>query len=228
MIFLRSISVTLIVALPVMLNSCGNKTEKWLNDYAKTKCAYQQEEQMIQDDSINQIAPLVLEKENLLQELNLLSAPFQNRIELINQEMTETFIKFGEEYRKKTDKHSAQYGHVSTPEYERAIESLQNKEDTKISLLKENIKKINDKLNSDSEIKDKSQQIELTEYKIDSSWNSISGKHQPIIDSLQQELNTLNRNYKNILNELSQEGKKSFEMTRDSIIRNNPCSYDRK
>ena len=58
-------------------------------------------------------------------------------------------------------------------------------------------------------------------------YNSIIDKHRPIIDSLQQELNTLNRNYKNILNELSQEEKKSFEMSRDSI-RSNPCSYDRK
>ena len=227
MIFLRSISVFLVVALSVMLNSCGNKTENWLNDYAKTKCAYQQEEQMIQDDSVSQIAPLVLEKENLLQELNLLSVPFQNRIELMNQEIAEALIKFGEEYRKKTDKHSAQYGHISTPEYERTIENLQIKRDTKISLLKENIKKINEELNNDSEIQNKSQQVELLESKIDSSWNSIIGKHQPIIDSLQQELNTLNRNYKNILNELSQGEKKSFEMSRDSI-RNNPCNHVRK
>ncbi len=227
MIFLRRISAFLVVALSVMLNSCGNKTENWLNDYAKTKCAYHQEEQMMQDDSISQIAPLVLEKENLLQELNLLSAPFQNRIELLNQEIAEALIKFGEEYRKKTDKHSAQYGHISTPEYEKAIENFTIKRDTKISLLKENINQINEELSNDSEIKNKSQEIELLESKIDSSWNSIIDKHRPIIDSLQQELNTLNRNYKNILNELSQEEKKSFEMRRDSI-RSNPCSYDRK
>ncbi len=227
MIFLRSISVFLVVALSVMLNSCRNKTENWLNDYAKTKCAYQQEEQMMQDDSVSQIASLVLEKQNLLQELNLLSAPFQNKIELMNQEIAKALTKFGEEYRKKTDKHSAQYGHISTPEYEKAIENLQIKRDTKISLLKENINQINEELSNDSEIKNKSQEIELLESKIDSSWNSIIDKHRPIIDSLQQELNTLNRNYKNILNELSQEEKKSFEMSRDSI-RSNPCSYDRK
>ena len=182
---------------------------------------------MKKDDSVRQIAPFVLEKENLLKELNLLSAPFQNRIELLNQEIAEALIKFGEEYRKKTDKHSAQYGHISTPEYEKAIENLQIKRDTKISLLKENINQINEELSNDSEIKNKSQEIELLESKIDSSWNSIIDKHRPIIDSLQQELNTLNRNYKNILNELSQEEKKSFEMSRDSI-RSNPCSYDRK
>lgn len=145
----------------------------------------------------------------------------------MNQEIAEALIKFGEEYRKKTDKHSAQYGHISTPEYEKAIENLQIKRDTKISLLKENINQINEELSNDSEIKNKSQEIELLESKIDSSWNSIIDKHRPIIDSLQQELNTLNRNYKNILNELSQEEKKSFEMSRDSI-RSNPCSYDRK
>ena len=94
-------------------------------------------------------------------------------------------------------------------------------------MLKENINQINEELSNDSEIKNKSQEIELLESKIDSSWNSIIDKHRPIIDSLQQELNTLNRNYKNILNELSQEEKKSFEMSRDSI-RSNPCSYDRK
>ena len=227
MIFLRSISVFLVVALSVMLNSCRNKTENWLNDYAKTKCAYQQEEQMMQDDSVSQIASLVLEKQNLLQELNLLSAPFQNKIELMNQEIAKALTKFGEEYRKKTDKHSAQYGHISTPEYERAIENSQIKRDTKISLLKKKKKKINDELSSNSEIQSKSQEIELFESKIDSSWNSIIGKHQPIIDSLQQELNTLNRNYKNILNELSQGEKKSFEMSRDST-RNNPCNHVRK
>ena len=69
MIFLRRISAFLVVALSVMLNSCGNKTENWLNDYAKTKCAYHQEEQMIQDDSVKLITPLTLKKENLLQEL---------------------------------------------------------------------------------------------------------------------------------------------------------------
>lgn len=227
MIFLRKISAFLIVALTVVLNSCGNKTENWLNDYAKTKCAYQQEEQMMQDDSVSQITPFVLEKENLLQELNLLSVPFQNRIELMNQEIAEALIKFGEEYRKKTDKHSAQYGHISTPEYEKAIENLQIKRDTKISLLKEDIKQINEELSSDSEILNKSQQVELLGSKIDSLWHSISSNHQPTIDSLQQVLNKLNGNYKNIMNELSQEEKKSFEMSRDSI-RSNPCSYDGK
>ena len=227
MIFLRNTSVSLIVALSAVMTSCGNKTENWLNDYAKTKCAYQQEQQMIQDDSVKLITPLTLKKENLLQELTLLSAPFHDRIELNNQKIEEELGVFGDEYRKKTDKHSAKYGHVSTPEYEKAIENLQIKRDTKISLLKENINQINEELSNDSEIKNKSQEIELLESKIDSSWNSIIDKHRPIIDSLQQELNTLNRNYKNILNELSQEEKKSFEMSRDSI-RSNPCSYDRK
>ena len=227
MIFLRNTSVSLIVALSAVMTSCENKTENWLNDYAKTKCAYQQEQQMIQDDSVKLITPLTLKKENLLQELTLLSAPFHDRIELNNQKIEEELGVFGDEYRKKTDKHSAKYGHVSTPEYEKAIENLQIKRDTKISLLKENINQINEELSNDSEIKNKSQEIELLESKIDSSWNSIIDKHRPIIDSLQQELNTLNRNYKNILNELSQEEKKSFEMSRDSI-RSNPCSYDRK
>ena len=227
MIFLRNTSVSLIVALSAVMTSCENKTENWLNDYAKTKCAYQQEQQMIQDDSVKLITPLTLKKENLLQELTLLSAPFHDRIELNNQKIEEELGVFGDEYRKKTDKHSAKYGHVSTPEYEKAIENLQIKRDTKISLLKENIKIINNELNNDSEIQNKSQQIELLKSKIDSSWNNISVKHQPIIDSLQQELNILNINFKNILNELTQEEKENFEMSRDSI-RNNPCNHVRK
>ena len=227
MIFLRNTSVSLIVALSAVMTSCENKTENWLNDYAKTKCAYQQEQQMIQDDSVKLITPLTLKKENLLQELTLLSAPFHDRIELNNQKIEEELGVFGDEYRKKTDKHSAKYGHVSTPEYEKAIENLQIKRDTKISLLKENIKIINNELNNDSEIQNKSLQIELLKSKIDSSWNKNSDKHQPIIDSLQQELNILNINFKNILNELTQEEKENFEMSRDSIS-NNPCNHVRK
>lgn len=227
MIFLRSISVTLIVALSVMLNGCGNKTENWLNDYAKITCSYQQEQQMMDNDSVKQITPLALEKENLLQKLTLSSEPYNKRVEKLNKEIRDEGKNYMKNYRKVTDKHNEKYGHVSTPEYERVIENLQIKRDTKISLLKENIKKINEELNSDSEIQNKSQEIELLESKIDSSRNSIIGKHQPIIDSLQQELNTLNRNHKNILNELSQEEKKSFEMSRDSI-RNNPCNHVRK
>ena len=227
MIFLRNTSVSLIVALSAMLTSCGNKTENWLNDYAKTKCAYQQEQQMMQDDSVKQITPLTLKRENLLQELILLSTPFHNRIELNNQKIGEELRIFGEEYRKKTDKHSAKYGHVSTPEYEKAIENLQIKRDTKISLLKENIKIINDELSNDSEIQNKSLQIEQLKSKIDSSWNNISVKHQPIVDSLQQKLNTLNINFKNILSELTPEEKKNFGMSRDSI-RDNPCNHVRK
>jgi hypothetical protein len=218
MIFLRNTSVSLIVALSAVMTSCENKTENWLNDYAKTKCAYQQEQQMIQDDSVKLITPLTLKKENLLQELTLLSAPFHDRIELNNQKIEEELGVFGDEYRKKTDKHSAKYGHVSTPEYEKAIENLQIKRDTKISLLKENIKIINNELNNDSEIQNKSLQIELLKSSV---------KHQPIIDSLQQELNILNINFKNILNELTQEEKENFEMSRDSI-RNNPCNHVRK
>lgn len=227
MYFLRITSVFLIASLSWMLTSCENKTENWLHDYAKTKCAYQQEEQIMQDDSVNQITPLALEKENLLQKLTLSSEPYNKSVEKLNKEIRDEGKNYMKNYRKVTDKHNEKYGHVSTPEYEKVIENLQIKRDTKISSLQENIKKINDELSSDSEIQNKSQQIELLESKIDSSWISISGKHQPIIDSLQQELNTLNRNHKNILNELSQEEKKSFEMSRDSI-RNNPCNHVRK
>ena len=85
MIFLRNTSVSLIVALSAVMTSCENKTENWLNDYAKTKCAYQQEQQMIQDDSVKLITPLTLKKENLLQELTLLFAPFHESIEVNNQ-----------------------------------------------------------------------------------------------------------------------------------------------
>lgn len=222
MYFLRITSVFLIASLSGMLTSCGNKTENWLNDYAKTKCAYQQEQQIMQGDSVRQISSLVLDKDKLLRELAQLSEPYNKRIEKLNAEIRDERNNYMKNYRKVTDKHNEKYGHVSTPEYEKVIENLQIKRETKISSLQENINRINAELTSDSEFQNKSLQIELLESKIDSSWNSISGKHQPIIDSLQLELNTLNRDYKNILKELSQEEKSNFEMSRDNI-RKKPC-----
>lgn len=206
-----------VVVLSVILMGCQNKKENWLRDYAQTKFAYQQVQQTMNDDSVKQIASTVLEKEKCLHELALLSEQFNKAIEFLNQEIKQEQDKFVQAYRKTTDRHNEKYGHVSTPGYEKAIENLQKSRDSKILSLQENIRKLNAELSSNPEVQKKSLQIQILTKKIDAKKNTIRTHFKSKLDSLQEKLNSLNRNFQNMLNQLPPEDKSSFKRSRDSI-----------
>ena len=203
--------------------SCADKKEEWLKSYAQTKCAYSRETENIKADSVKTIAPLINEKTQLQDQLQKITAPFEERIKGFNEGLKEAQRDYMKEYRKAEEAQSERYGHRNTPAYEKKLSSLENIKATKISALQNKIAKVKEEMEANSDFKNLNEKIKLLEDKINSSLTVISEKHKPTIDSLQELLNTENSNFKRMQSEMETVEKKQFELKRDSI-RVNPCN----
>lgn len=210
------------VLLLLTWTSCSDKKEEWLKNYSETKCAYQTVQSKIKADSIEQIPPLLSEREKLNEELIAIKVPFEKKIDGLNENISEEQKEYMKSYRKAEGEQSARFGHTSSPAYERIISELENKRDTKIALLQKQITCIKSEMESNEKYKAITEKIRLQDEKIKASQEGIIVKHKMVVDSLQEYLNLLNANYKNLKADQAPSEQKIFEQKRDSI-RANPC-----
>lgn len=203
-----------------------DKKKEWIEQYAQTKCEWKQQEDALVSDSIRIISPMVNEREQLFKELEILSAPFNERIKVLQNEINDEQEFYSKEYRRLTDNHYEKYGHVSTPEYEKSLERIKQNRSDRVSILNEKINTIKDEMKKDSNYQKVMDKINLIENQIKEQDNILESKRQPTFDSLQAVLNEQNRKFKMMLNDMETEEKQSFEEKRDSI-RKNPCRSNR-
>jgi hypothetical protein len=64
----------------VILLSCIDKKEKWLNEYQQTKCEWKNLERQLEIDSIQIANKLSTELSAIQRDLTKLSAPFEERM----------------------------------------------------------------------------------------------------------------------------------------------------
>ncbi len=204
------------------ITSCADKKDEWLERYAQTKCAYENEEGKIKADSIAQIPSLLNEREKLNEQLFVISAPFEKKINELNEGMKEAHREYMKSYRIAEGKQSVKYGHRNTPAYEKEINNLDIIKRTKISKLQYKITEIKSEMEHNGDYKTIAEKNRLNEEKIKLTQEMIIAKHKPTIDSLQELLNVENSNFKRMNSELEPSEQKVLELKRDSI-RTNPC-----
>lgn len=211
-----------IYCLLFVLYSCADKKEDWLQKYAQTKCAYQNEEDKINADSIAKISSLIAEMEKLQKQLTFITSPCDKRIKELNEEIQNAQKDYMKAYRIAEGKQSEKYGHRNTPAYEKEINKLDLIKRNKISSLQNRIAEVKSEMESKDEYKSITEKIKLKEDKIKTTKDLITTTHKPVIDSLQELLDLENSNFKRLKSEFEPTEQKNFELKRDSI-RANPC-----
>lgn len=204
------------------ITSCADKKEEWLQRYAQTKCAYQTEEDKIKTDSTEQIPSLIAEREKLKEQLSTITAPFERKINELNEGIKEAQSEYMKAYRIAEGKQSAKYGHRNTPAYEKEINNLDLVKRTKISILQNKIAEVKSEMESNNDYKSIAEKIKIQNEKIKVTQETITMNHMVVIDSLQELLNVENSNFKRMKSELEPTEQKILELKRDSI-RVNPC-----
>lgn len=204
------------------LTSCADKKTQWLEQYAQTKCAYQTEAEKIKADSVLQIPSLLTEKEKLQEQSLVISAPFEKKIEELNEEIKEAQREYMKAYRIAEQAQNAKFGHRDTPAYAKEIGNLENIKAKKIESLQNKIAKVKSELENKSDYKSVTDKIKLQDEKLKAIQEAIIVKHKAVIDSLQDLLNVQNSNFKRMKSELEPNEQTILESKRDSI-RTNPC-----
>jgi DnaJ-domain-containing protein 1 len=147
--YFRGSYLSIVVVLFII--GCVDRKEEWIEHYAMAKCSWQKEENALASDSVKFISPLVMEMEKLQSEKGKIAAPFNGKIKDLENQIKDEQKKYKKEYRKLTDAHNEKYGHVSTPEYEKALIKIQNNSNNRIASIQKKIKTINDEMQSNGE-----------------------------------------------------------------------------
>lgn len=208
--------------LLLALISCADKKEEWLKNYAQTKCAYQNEEDKIKTDSIEQVSSLIAERAKLQEQVSIITAPFEKKIVGLNEGIKEAQREYMKSYRKAEEAQNAKFGHQNTPAYEKELNHLENIKATKIESLQKKIAEVKSEMENNSDYKSIAEKIKIQDEKIKVTQEKITKNHRVVIDSLQELLNVQNNNFKHLKSELEPTKQKILELKRDSI-RVNPC-----
>jgi hypothetical protein len=178
-------------------------------------------------DSINRIAPIITKKLQYQIELQKIKAPYETRIRNLEQKISDAESNYMINYRKVTNKQSEQYGHNTTPAYERKIQLLQNN----LTLLQESyevaIKNVKTEIILDRHCISLNKQIKDLEVQESSDKKALNDRYKSRFDSLNEQLFILNREYDDIVSRISPDDRRNFEFIKNSIERN-PCSKSEK
>jgi hypothetical protein len=213
--------ITFLCILYVLIQGCTNETNDWLTDYQRVKCAYKNVEDTQRKDSsdfYNSEGYKMLEKK-----INLYTRPFTEKISHYKDEIIAANKVFKEQYRKVTDQHNIEYGHVSTPHYERKIAELENERSKKISQCEKEIEHLLQKVEADPKVKEARNKLKTLRFSFENQTKELSLKK----DSLQEELNELNRLKKHLVAKLKDGALDSFNKKVEAV-KLNPCNFNRR
>jgi chromosome segregation ATPase len=206
----------------MILISCADKKQEWFKNYAQTKCAYQTEQEKIKADSIKQISGLIADIEKTKKELAVFCSSYENKLAALNEQTKDVQKEYMRAYRKAEEIQSAKFGHRNTPAYEKELNKLENTKTDKMTTVQNKITQLKAEMESKSEYKKLTKQLKQAEEQIKITLETIIANHKVTVDSLQEELDVENSNFKRMKSEMKNNEQKIFELKRDSI-RTHPC-----
>jgi hypothetical protein len=214
--------IILILFTFLLVTSCIDNRESWLQEYQNTKCAWNTVDIKYKSDSIKQLENLSVNLISLKKEIHKISKPIENKIAILDSRIGKSTIKYLDESRKVSEAHEMIYGHNSTPEFEKKQDQITKKSDIEIAVLKNEITILKSKLNKDetyNKLVAKKNKINTQVAKIAAI---LKEKHKTIFDSLQKELDNQNYDYNYILQKLNKTEKIEFSKAKERI-KLNPC-----
>lgn len=212
-----------VVLLVLLLQSCTDRKKEWESNFARVNCALQKETGKLKADSISQVLPIIFEKDSLQRELLKTRAPYERQISVLTENIARAKSDYMVDYRKETDKHSAKYGHNSTPAYERKMAQLKKLLNERVSSFEMAIGQLKERMSADENFIITTKRIEELEYQSIVMGEKVVLQHQSVVDSLQSLLFSLDKEYKDLANKLSPTDQNDFELRR-AAIQKNPCT----
>ena len=111
-----------ILVTVLLTTSCIDNRKSWLQEYKKTKCTWAKTDEKVRLESIQNTRQLNLELITINQKINQIIKPIESEIALLNHRINEINIKYLNKSRNISDVHEQNYGHISTPEFEKKME----------------------------------------------------------------------------------------------------------
>lgn len=214
-------SIWILVTL-LLATSCIDNRKSWLQEYKKTKCTWAKTDKKIRLETIQNTRQLNLELITINQKINQIIKPIESEIALLNHRINEINIKYLSRSRKISDVHEQNYGHISTPEFEKKLEQNDNNNNREILPLKNKIVIAQSKLNQNETYLSLIAEQNKIKVKIDVITTIVKGKYLASFDSLKKELDNQNYDYNFIFQQLDKMERQKFSKERASIEQK-PC-----
>ena len=209
-------SIWILVTL-LLATSCIDNRKSWLQEYKKTKCTWAKTDEKVRLESIQNTRQLNLELITINQKINQIIKPIESEIAFLNHRINEINIKYLNDSRKISDVHEQNYGHISTPEFEKKLEQNDNNNNREILPLKNKIVIAQSKLNQNETYLSLIAEQNKIKAKIDEITAIVKGKYQASFDSLKKELDDQNYDYNSIFQQLDKIERQKFSKEKASI-----------
>lgn len=212
----------LIVLAFLLIISCKDNKEPWLQEYQNTKCTWAKNEAKFKADSIQNIGKLSVDLISIKKEIDKFSKPIQSEIIQLNHKIKEINIKYLNESHKISEMHEQIYGHISTPEFEKKLQQNDEKNESEVLSLENKIVVLQSKLKDNKTFQELISKQNKVQQQITKISNAAKEKYAVTFDSLQGILDSQKSEFKGIMQNLSESDKRKFIKQRGEI-RANPC-----
>lgn len=214
-------SIWILVTL-LLATSCIDNRKSWLQEYKKTKCTWAKTDEKVILETIQNTRQLNLELITINKKINQIIKPIESEIAFLNHRINEINIKYLNKSRKISDVHEQNYGHISTPEFEKKLEQNDINNNREILPLRNKIVIVQSKLNQNETYLFLIAEQNKMKAKIDEITAIVKGKYQARFDSLKKELDNQNYAYNSIFQQLDKIERQKFSKERASIEQK-PC-----
>lgn len=202
--------------------SCKYKENSWLKNYKEIKCNYEAVERLRSNDSLNKIIKIGKELSEIKLEISKIEYPITQEIAKLENTKGEIVIKYLTASNKITQIQTDKYGHNSTPEFEHKLMENERKSNLETKVFENKIELLKQKLAQNSKYKELKIKENKTQSKISETYISIKEKYAKQFEKLQNDLNYLNSQFKEIKSDLDEKEKQIFIRKKESI-KANPC-----
>jgi hypothetical protein len=206
----------------VLVTSCIDNREIWLQEYKSTKCSWDKVQADFKKDSITNSAKYSVQLEKIQTEIQKIEVPIHSEIELLNNKIGQINIKYLNESRKIYEEQERVSGHNANPEYERRLDENDKNNNREVLALENKKTLLQLKLNENKTLQELLVKQKQIQQQITAATTILKDKYSVTFDSLKTKLQNQNSDFRMILGDLNTKDKESFKSQKDKINQN-PC-----
>jgi septal ring factor EnvC (AmiA/AmiB activator) len=220
--FLMGAILVLLVSIICFSCKYSENEQSLMSRYAEVKCQWVMLSTR-RDSMVNlQLKPLEEDLRRLKNEKFGLSAYYDDRVTELSDLEYLAGNKNTEEYNRISRKHEEKYGHLITPDYQKAIDRLEREKAMQFSKYDSLIRKVNAEKENDLRLQELNSQIKSTNERVKNTSAKIRVDYGGRIDELEKSLRELKTDLKSSLDKM--DGKQRDNYSQQLIkIEAQPC-----
>jgi|GEM_PF-6661648 len=210
--------VAALFLLTFLCAACGQEKTRWLAGYQHTKCAYARVQARMQQAQ----APARARRRQLTAQLAAQAAPYGPELAALRADSSDQQHQYLQAYRQLTDRQSARYGHVSTPEYEQALARLAQARDRALHERQARFQAVRRRLQQTPGRDALRREAAALDRSLRAATRDVPAQYRPSLDSLQSVLNRQGLEYQALRQHLDAAQQTALAAKRERI-RAAPC-----